>query len=202
MSEYMEKFAVSRLVGAPPGYVGYEEGGQLTESVRRRPYAVVLLDELEKAHPDVFNILLQVLEDGRLTDGQGRTVDFTNVVFIMTSNISGEPLEHFKPEFVNRIDEIVRFRSLTEDDLAVIVRVQLGHLRARLVERRLGLEVDDEAERLLAHQGFDPVFGARPLRRVIQRTVEDPLALKLLEGDFQEGSTVHVTVEGEQLVLR
>ena len=202
MSEYMEKFAVSRLVGAPPGYVGYEEGGQLTEAVRRRPYAVVLLDELEKAHPDVFNILLQVLEDGRLTDGQGRTVDFTNVVLIMTSNIPGDPLEHFKPEFVNRIDEIVRFRSLTEEDLAVIVRVQLGRLRARLVERRLGLEVDADAERLLARQGFDPVFGARPLRRVIQRTVEDPLALKLLEGDFQEGSTVHVTVEDDQLALR
>jgi ATP-dependent Clp protease ATP-binding subunit ClpB len=202
MSEYMEKFAVSRLVGAPPGYVGYEEGGQLTEAVRRRPYAVVLLDELEKAHPDVFNILLQVLEDGRLTDGQGRTVDFTNVVLIMTSNIPGDPLEHFKPEFVNRIDEIVRFRSLTEEDLAVIVRVQLGHLRARLVERRLDLEVDDDAERLLARQGFDPVFGARPLRRVIQRTVEDPLALKLLEGDFPEGATIHVSVEGEQLVLR
>jgi len=202
MSEYMEKFAVSRLVGAPPGYVGYEEGGQLTEAVRRRPYAVVLLDELEKAHPDVFNILLQVLEDGRLTDGQGRTVDFTNVVLIMTSNIPGDPLEHFKPEFVNRIDEIVRFRSLTEEDLAVIVRVQLGRLRARLVERRLDLEVDADAERLLARQGFDPVFGARPLRRVIQRTVEDPLALKLLEGDFQEGSTVHVTVEDDQLALR
>jgi ATP-dependent Clp protease ATP-binding subunit ClpB len=202
MSEYMEKFAVSRLVGAPPGYVGYEEGGQLTEAVRRRPYAVVLLDELEKAHPDVFNILLQLLEDGRLTDGQGRTVDFTNVVLIMTSNIPGDPLEHFKPEFVNRIDEIVRFRSLTEEDLAVIVRVQLGRLRARLVERRLDLEVDDDAERLLARQGFDPVFGARPLRRVIQRTVEDPLALKLLEGDFPEGSTVHVSVEGDQLTLR
>jgi len=201
MSEYLEKFAVSRLVGAPPGYVGYEEGGQLTEAVRRRPYAVVLLDEIEKAHPDVFNILLQVLEDGRLTDGQGRTVDFTNVVLIMTSNIPGDPLDTFKPEFVNRIDEIVRFRSLTEEDLAIIVRVQLGHLRARLVERRLDLEVDEEAERLLAREGFDPVFGARPLRRVIQRKLEDPLALKLLEGDYSEGATVHVVVEGDELAL-
>ena len=202
MSEYMEKFSVSRLVGAPPGYVGYEEGGQLTESVRRRPYAVVLLDELEKAHPDVFNILLQVLEDGRLTDGQGRTVDFSNVVFIMTSNIPGEPIDHFKPEFVNRIDEIVRFRPLTEEDLATIVRIQLGRLRSRLAERRLGLAVTPEAEALLARKGFDPDFGARPLRRVIQRSVEDPLALKLLEGAYLEGSTVTVAAEADEVVLR
>jgi ATP-dependent Clp protease ATP-binding subunit ClpB len=201
MSEYMEKFAVSRLIGAPPGYVGYEEGGQLTEVVRRRPYAVVLLDELEKAHPDVFNILLQVLEDGRLTDGQGRTVDFSNVVLIMTSNIPGEPIDHFKPEFVNRIDEIVRFRPLTEEDLATIVRIQLGRLRSRLAERRLGLEVTPEAESLLARKGFDPDFGARPLRRVIQRSVEDPLALRLLEGAYLEGATVKVGVDGDELVL-
>ena len=168
MSEYMEKFAVSRLVGAPPGYVGYEEGGQLTEAVRRRPYAVVLLDEVEKAHPDVFNLLLQVLEDGRLTDGQGRTVDFSNVVLIMTSNIPGEPVDYFKPEFVNRIDEVVRFRSLTEEDLSTIVGIQLGRLRGRLAERRLGFAVSTEAERKLASLGFDPDFGARPLRRVIQ----------------------------------
>ena len=146
MCEYMEKHAVSRLVGAPPGYVGYDEGGQLTEAVRRRPYAVVLLDELEKAHPDVFNILLQVLEDGRLTDGQGRTVDFTNTVLIMTSNLAGEPSQYFKPEFINRIDEIVRFRPLTEADLAVIVGVQLEKLRQRLAERRLTLVVTPEAE--------------------------------------------------------
>jgi ATP-dependent Clp protease ATP-binding subunit ClpB len=202
MSEYMERFSVSRLVGAPPGYVGYEEGGQLTEAVRRRPYAVVLLDEIEKAHPDVFNILLQVLEDGRLTDGQGRTVDFTNVVLIMTSNISGDPIEHFKPEFVNRIDEIVRFRSLTEEDLATIVRIQLGRLRSRLAERRLGLEVTEEAETTLAKMGFDPDFGARPLRRVIQRRIEDPLALRLLEGAYLEGSTVRVVSEDGDIALR
>jgi ATP-dependent Clp protease ATP-binding subunit ClpB len=201
MSEYMEKFSVSRLVGAPPGYVGYEEGGQLTESVRRRPYAVVLLDELEKAHPDVFNILLQVLEDGRLTDGQGRTVDFTNVVLIMTSNITGDPRDHFKPEFVNRIDEIVRFRSLTEEDLSTIVGIQIGRLRGRLAQRRLDLEVTAKAEEALAKAGFDPDFGARPLRRVIQRQVEDPLALKLLEGAYPEGSTVVVDVEDGAVVL-
>jgi ATP-dependent Clp protease ATP-binding subunit ClpB len=201
MSEYMEKFAVSRLVGAPPGYVGYEEGGQLTEAIRRRPYAVVLLDEIEKAHPDVFNLLLQVLEDGRLTDGQGRTVDFTNVVLIMTSNLPGDPSTFFKPEFVNRIDEIVRFTSLTKKDLAVITGIQLGRLRARLAERRLGFEVSAAAEELLADEGFDPDFGARPLRRVIQRQVEDPLALKLLEGAFLEGDTVHLDVHEGSLTL-
>jgi len=192
MSEYMERHSVARLVGAPPGYVGYEEGGQLTEAIRRRPYAVVLLDELEKAHPDVFNTLLQVLEDGRLTDGQGRTVDFTNTVLIMTSNIPGEPIEHFKPEFVNRIDEIVRFHSLSEADLNRIVGIQFQGLRSRLAERRLTLAVTPAAETLLAHEGFDPDFGARPLRRVIQRQVEDPLALALLEGRYPEGSTVTV----------
>ena len=201
MSEYMEKFAVSRLVGAPPGYVGYEEGGQLTEAIRRRPYAVVLLDEIEKAHPDVFNLLLQVLEDGRLTDGQGRTVDFTNVVLIMTSNLPGDPSTFFKPEFVNRIDEIVRFTSLTKEDLAVITGIQLGRLRGRLAERRLGFEVSAAAEKLLAEEGFDPDFGARPLRRVIQRQVEDPLALKLLEGAFLEGDTVHLDAHEGSLTL-
>ena len=201
MSEYMEKHAVSRLVGAPPGYVGYEEGGQLTEAVRRRPYSVVLLDEIEKAHPDVFNILLQVLEDGRLTDGQGRTVDFTNTVLIMTSNIAVDPATFFKPEFVNRIDEIVRFRSLTEEDLAIIVGIQLGRLRRRLAERRLDLEVTSAAEHRLAELGFDPDFGARPLRRVIQRQVEDPLALKLLEGVYLEGDTVVLDVVDGELAL-
>ena len=202
MSEYMERHAVSRLVGAPPGYVGYEEGGQLTEAVRRRPYAVVLLDELEKAHPDVFNILLQVLEDGRLTDGQGRTVDFTNTVLIMTSNIPGEPVEHFRPEFVNRIDEIVRFHALSEADLNRIVSIQLQGLRRRLAERRLTLEVTPEAEAALARAGFDPDFGARPLRRVIQRDVEDPLAFALLEGRYPEGSTVVVDAADGEVVLR
>ncbi|HJR24633.1 MAG TPA: ATP-dependent chaperone ClpB [Acidimicrobiales bacterium] len=192
MSEYMEKHAVSRLVGAPPGYVGYDEGGQLTEAVRRRPYSVVLLDELEKAHPDVFNILLQVLDDGRLTDGQGRTVDFTNVVLVMTSNLPGEPIDHFRPEFVNRIDEIVRFRHLTEADLAPIVELQLEHLRARLADRRIGLEVTQAARELLASHGYDPDFGARPLRRVIQRELADPLASALLEGRVAEGGSVLV----------
>jgi len=194
MSEYMEKFAVSRLIGAPPGYVGYEEGGQLTEALRRRPYAVVLLDEIEKAHPDVFNILLQVLDDGRLTDGQGRTVDFTNAVFIMTSNLAGEPSEYFRPEFINRIDDIVRFRSLDERDLAVIVGIQLRRLRARLAERRLVLDVSDAAAAYLASEGYDPAFGARPLKRVIQRRLEDPLALAVLQGVYKEGDTIKVDV--------
>ncbi len=204
MSEYMEKHTVSRLVGAPPGYVGYEEGGQLTEAVRRRPYAVVLLDEIEKAHTDVFNVLLQVLEDGRLTDGQGRTVDFTNSVLIMTSNLPVDPAEYFKPEFVNRIDEIVRFRPLTQDDLRVIVGIQLGRLRARMAERRLSLAVTPAAEAWLAAAGYDPDFGARPLRRVIQHHVEDPLALAMLEGRYPEGATVTVDQEpeGDGLVLR
>jgi ATP-dependent Clp protease ATP-binding subunit ClpB len=201
MSEYMEKHAVSRLVGAPPGYVGYDEGGQLTEAVRRRPYSVVLLDELEKAHPDVFNILLQVLEDGRLTDGQGRTVDFTNTVLIMTSNLKGEPEDYFKPEFINRIDEIVRFKALSQEDLATIVEIQLRKLRDRLAERRLSLEVSPEAEAWLAKAGYDPDYGARPLRRVLQRNIEDPLALALLEGRYLEGSTVHVDVEGDEIAL-
>jgi len=202
MSEYMEKHAVSRLVGAPPGYIGYDEGGQLTEAIRRRPYAVVLLDELEKAHPDVFNILLQVLEDGRLTDGQGRTVDFTNTVLIMTSNLKGEPQDYFKPEFINRIDEIVRFRPLSEADLEVIVEIQLGRLRDRLAERRLSLVVTPEAERWLAATGYDPDYGARPLRRVLQRNIEDPLALALLEGKYLDGATVTVDVDGDKIVLR
>jgi ATP-dependent Clp protease ATP-binding subunit ClpB len=201
MSEYMERHSVARLVGAPPGYVGYEEGGQLTEAIRRRPYAVVLLDELEKAHPDVFNTLLQLLEDGRLTDGQGRTVDFTNTVLIMTSNLPGEPIDFFKPEFVNRIDEIVRFHPLTEADLARIVSIQLGGLRRRLTERRLTLSVAPAAEAWLAKAGYDPDFGARPLRRVIQRKVEDPLAMALLEGRYPEGSTVTVDVEDGAIAL-
>jgi ATP-dependent Clp protease ATP-binding subunit ClpB len=192
MSEYMEKHSVSRLVGAPPGYVGYEEGGQLTEAVRRRPYCVVLLDEIEKAHSDVFNILLQVLDDGRLTDGQGRTVNFTNAVLIMTSNYQGDLREAFKPEFLNRIDEIVRFRALTEQDIAKIVVIQLRELDKRLAARRLALVVTDAARAWLARRGYDPVYGARPLKRLIQRTIGDHLALALLEGKYADGDTVTV----------
>jgi ATP-dependent Clp protease ATP-binding subunit ClpB len=202
MSEYMEKFAVSRLIGAPPGYVGYEEGGQLTEAVRRRPYSVVLLDEIEKAHSDVYNLLLQVLDDGRLTDGQGRTVDFTNVVIIMTSNLSGDPQDFFRPEFVNRIDDIIRFRTLDEEDLAVIVGLQLGRLRHRLAERRLVLNVTPGASSALAREGFDPAFGARPLRRVIQRRIEDPLALAVLRGEYHDGDTITVEEVGGEIVVR
>ena len=204
MSEYMEKHSVSRLIGAPPGYVGYDEGGQLTEAVRRRPYAVVLLDEVEKAHPDVFNVLLQLLDDGRLTDGQGRTVDFTNVVLIMTSNIPGEPQDFFRPEFVNRIDEIIRFRSLGREDLTRIVEVQLGLLEQRLAARRLGLKVSEAAKVWLANRGYDPAYGARPLKRTIQRSIADPLAKELLAGAFSEGDTVNVDAaspEAEVLTL-
>jgi len=202
MSEYMEKHSVSRLIGAPPGYVGYDEGGQLTEAVRRRPYAVVLLDEIEKAHPDVFNVLLQVLDDGRLTDGQGRTVDFTNVVLIMTSNLPGDPLGFFKPEFINRVDDIIRFRSLTEADLAHIVNLQLEHLEHRLAAKRISLEVTDEARSLLAREGFDPAFGARPLKRVIQREIGDRLATAILEGQVAEGDTITADVVDGALALR
>jgi ATP-dependent Clp protease ATP-binding subunit ClpB len=201
MSEYMEKHAVSRLIGAPPGYVGYDEGGQLTEAVRRRPYAVVLLDEIEKAHPDVFNVLLQLLDDGRLTDGQGRTVDFTNSVLIMTSNLPGDPRDFFKPEFVNRIDDIVRFRELSEEDLASIVAIQLDGLRSRLAARRIGLDVSDDAVALLAAEGYDPAFGARPLKRVIQRELADKLAMMLLEGELSEGDTVRVEAPAGELVI-
>jgi len=201
MGEYMEKHSVSRLVGAPPGYVGYDEGGQLTEAVRRRPYSVVLLDEIEKAHPDVFNILLQVLDDGRLTDGQGRTVDFTNVVIVMTSNLRGEPIEFFKPEFVNRIDEIIRFVPLTEDDLARIVEIQVAKLKKRLATRRITLEVTPEALRQLSAEGYDPAFGARPLKRVIQRVIGDNASLLILEGKVSEDGTIKVDVQDGDIVL-
>lgn len=198
MAEYMEKYSVSRLIGAPPGYVGYDEGGQLTEAVRRRPYSVVLLDEVEKAHPDVFNVLLQVLDDGRLTDGQGRTVDFTNVVLIMTSNLPGDPIEYFRPEFVNRIDEIVRFRSLTEEDLAQIVEIQLEHLVERMANRRITLQVTPAARLMLGAKGFDPTFGARPLKRLIQREIADKAALIILEGGVSEDGIIRVdVVDGE-----
>jgi ATP-dependent Clp protease ATP-binding subunit ClpB len=201
MSEYQEKHNVSRLVGAPPGYVGYEEGGQLTEAVRRRPYSVVLLDEIEKAHADVFNVLLQVLDDGRLTDGQGRTVDFSNTVLIMTSNLGGGADErtvmnvvrnHFKPEFLNRIDEIVVFHPLTEEHIREIVAFQIEHLRARLAERNLGLELTDAALEHVSKVGYDPDYGARPLKRVIQKEIADPVALGLLKGDYSDGDVVMV----------
>lgn len=199
MSEYMEKHSVSRLIGAPPGYIGYEEGGQLTESVRRRPYSVVLLDEIEKAHPEVFNVLLQLLDDGRLTDGQGRTVDFTNTVLIMTSNLKGEPIEYFKPEFVNRIDEIVRFRSLTQDDMGAIVDVQLEHLIERLARRRIVLAVTPAARMKLAEDGFDAEYGARPLKRLIQKAIGDAAALLILEGKANEGDSIVVNVHNDEL---
>ena len=202
MSEYMEKHSVSRLIGAPPGYVGYDAGGQLTELVRRRPYAVVLLDEIEKAHPDVFNVLLQLLDDGRLTDGQGRTVDFTNVVLIMTSNLAGDPTRFFKPEFINRIDDIVNFRSLTEADLEHIVDIQLKGLIERLAQRRITLQVTSAAKHALAADGFDPAYGARPLKRVIQRELADRLALSILEGAFGDGSVVTVDAVDGELEIR
>ena len=195
MSEYMEKHTVSRLIGAPPGYVGYDEGGQLTEAVRRRPYAVVLLDEVEKAHPDVFNVLLQLLDDGRLTDGQGRTVDFTNTVLIMTSNLPGEPRDFFRPEFINRIDEIVRFAELGEADLRSIVDIQLQSLEARVAARRMTLVVTESARAAIAREGFDPAYGARPLKRVIQRELADRLAVALLEGRYLEGDTITVDLD-------
>jgi ATP-dependent Clp protease ATP-binding subunit ClpB len=210
MSEYQEKHNVSRLVGAPPGYVGYEEGGQLTEAVRRRPYAVVLLDEIEKAHPDVFNLLLQIMDDGRLTDGQGRTVDFTNTVLIMTSNLGGGADEatvlaamrvHFKPEFLNRVDEIVVFHRLDERHIEQIVGLQLERLEERLAERNLSLLMNDEAKAHVARVGYDPDFGARPLKRVLQREVADPIALKLLQGEFRDGDTIVVDASPDGLVF-
>jgi ATP-dependent Clp protease ATP-binding subunit ClpB len=199
MGEYMEKFSVSRLIGAPPGYVGYDEGGQLTEAVRRRPYSVVLLDEVEKAHPDVFNVLLQVLDDGRLTDGQGRTVDFTNVVLIMTSNLPGDPMDFFRPEFINRIDEIVRFRSLTPEDLGAIVEIQLESLVKRLEDRRITLQVTPAARLALASRGFDAAFGARPLKRLIQREIADKAAVLILDGKVGEDGAIKVDVDGDHL---
>jgi len=222
MSEFMEKHSVARLIGAPPGYVGFEQGGYLTEAVRRRPYSVVLLDEVEKAHADVFNVLLQVLDDGRLTDGHGRTVDFRNTVIIMTSNLGSQMIRergerggkddydamkrqvlevvgaHFRPEFINRIDDLVVFRSLDKTQLAMIARIQLDYLRARLAQRDMQLEVTDKALNKLADAGFDPVFGARPLKRAIQTELENPLARRILEGDFPPGSAIKVdSTDGE-----
>src|SRR5262245_7157362 len=221
MSEYMEKHSVSRLIGAPPGYVGYDEGGQLTEAVRRRPYSVVLFDEIEKAHPDVFNALLQVLEDGRMTDGQGRTVDFKNTVIIMTSNLGSQYIQElaakdrkqmeqrinaalrdaFKPEFLNRVDEIIIFNNLGRDEIKAIVEIQLGRLRQNLATRKMALDVTERAKALLADTGYDPVYGARPLKRTIQRLVQDPLAIKILAGEFKEGDRVKVDVEDDELTF-
>jgi ATP-dependent Clp protease ATP-binding subunit ClpB len=222
MSEYMEKHAVARLIGAPPGYVGYEEGGALTEAVRRRPYQVVLFDEIEKAHPDVFNVLLQVLDDGRLTDGQGRTVDFKNTLIIMTSNIGSEFLANqkegedveavrpyvmaelrtkFRPEFLNRVDEVILFHRLKREQMAAIVDIQIGRLQKLLADRKLTLELDDTARTWLANKGYDPVYGARPLKRVIQKQVQDPLAEQILAGKIKDGQKVKVTVKGGQLVV-
>ena len=220
MSEYMEKHTVARLIGAPPGYVGYDEGGQLTEAVRRRPYSVVLFDEIEKAHGDVFNVLLQLLDDGRLTDGHGRTVDFRNTVVIMTSNLGSHIFREYekpekvrplvmqelrntlRPEFLNRIDEVVIFMPLDRAQLARIVDIQLTHLRRRLADRRIELEVTDAAKEVLGREGYDPTFGARPLKRTIQRLVQDPLALRLLEGEFHEGDVVVVDADGDALTFR
>ncbi len=203
MSEYQERHTVARLIGAPPGYVGYEEGGQLTEAVRRRPYSVILLDEIEKAHSEVFDVLLQILDDGRLTDGHGRTVDFRNTVLIMTSNLrSPEQMrELFRPEFLNRIDEIVEFQALSKEQLAEIVELQLARLRTRLADRGIELELTDDAKQVLADAGWDPTYGARPLKRAIQRMVENPLALRLLEGEFADGAVVRVDAHGDELVF-
>ncbi|MCC7475875.1 MAG: AAA family ATPase, partial [Pirellulales bacterium] len=219
MSEFMEKHTVSRLIGAPPGYVGYEEGGKLTEAVRRRPYAVVLLDEIEKAHRDVFNILLQVLDDGRLTDNHGHTVDFTNTIIVMTSNVGSQMIQEsfegggnyeemragvmdslqtrFLPEFLNRIDEIIVFRPLDRSQIRKIVDLQVGHLAKLLEDRDFGLEVTDGARNELAARGYDPAFGARPLKRVFQQELQNPLASELLRGSFSEGSTIRIDCDGE-----
>jgi ATP-dependent Clp protease ATP-binding subunit ClpB len=220
MSEYQERHTVARLIGAPPGYVGYEEGGQLTEAVRRRPYSVVLFDEIEKAHPEVFNVLLQVLDDGRLTDGQGRTVDFRNTVIIMTSNIGsqyildvvGDQAEverlvmealhaHFRPEFLNRVDDVIIFHALRKEHLREIIEIQLRRLRELLADRRITIEITDAAKDLLIEEGYDPAFGARPLKRVIQRRVQDELALLILRGEVLDGDHVVVDRSGDELVF-
>jgi ATP-dependent Clp protease ATP-binding subunit ClpB len=223
MSEFMEKHSVARLIGAPPGYVGYEEGGYLTEAVRRRPYSVLLLDEVEKAHPDVFNILLQVLEDGRLTDGQGRTVDFRNTVIVMTSNLGSDLIQHlaaednyekmkeavmevvgghFRPEFINRIDETVVFHPLGRDQIRGIADIQLEILKKRLLERDLQLEISAEVLDKLTEAGFDPVYGARPLKRAIQQYLENPLAQEILQGNFAPGDVIRGVMDGETIVFK
>jgi len=222
MSEYMEKHSVARLIGAPPGYVGYEEGGSLTEAVRRRPYQVILFDEVEKAHPDVFNVLLQVLDDGRLTDGQGRTVDFRNTLIVLTSNLGSEYLaslpegssvasvreqvmqvvrNSFRPEFLNRLDEILLFNRLSREQMTGIVDIQLSRLRKLLEERKIELRLDQAAMTWLANRGYDPVYGARPLKRVIQRELQNPLATMILEGGIEDGKPVEVTVRDGKLAI-
>jgi len=222
MSEYMEKYSVSRLIGAPPGYVGYEEGGQLTEAVRRHPYSVILLDEIEKAAPEVFNVLLQLLDDGRLTDGQGRTVDFKNTVIIMTSNLGNRWLHEFdgmdedelqrvvrqrlreeglRPEFINRIDEIIVFHQITRDQMKRIVEIQINRLRPRLVDRHITLHLSDAAKDLLATEGYDPQYGARPLKRVIQKEVENRVARGILDGTIRDGDTVEIDAPNGKLVM-
>ena len=222
MSEYMEQHAVSRLIGSPPGYVGYDQGGQLTEAVRRRPYSVVLFDEIEKAHPDVFNVLLQVLDDGRLTDGQGRTVDFTNTIIIMTSNVGSQAImdfsgddvaklehsmldvlrQHFRPEFLNRIDDIVLFDRISQDAMRAIVDVQLANIiRQVRNSREITLEFDDAVKDMLATDGYDPAFGARPLKRLIQKRVLDPLALEIIDGRVNDGDVVKVSVSSDKVVF-
>ena len=204
MSEYMEPHSVSRLIGSPPGYVGYEQGGVLTESVRRRPYQVLLFDEIEKANPDVFNVFLQILDDGRLTDGQGHVVNFTNTIIIMTSNLPDMDAvkKQFRPEFINRIDEIVFFNPLGKDVMAGIVKIQLHNLENRLAERRISLNVSDKAIKWLGDNGYDPVFGARPLKRLITSAVEDKIADLILSGTVGEGSTVVVDVHGKELTVQ
>jgi ATP-dependent Clp protease ATP-binding subunit ClpB len=216
MSEFMERHSVARLIGAPPGYVGYEEGGYLTEATRRKPYSVILFDEIEKAHQDVFNLLLQILDDGRLTDGKGRTVDFKNTVIIMTSNIGSQWIRdlagndeemrkrvtealqsHFRPEFLNRVDETIIFNSLGLAEIKQIVELQLERLKGRLGERNLGISLTDRAREFIAREGFDPAFGARPLRRAIEKKIQNPLALKLLEGEFEEGDTVEIDLDAK-----
>ncbi len=220
MSEFMEKHSVARLIGAPPGYVGYEEGGYLTEAVRRKPYSVILLDEVEKAHPDVFNVLLQVLDDGRLTDGQGRTVDFKNTVIVMTSNLGSQRIQelageenydamksavmevvsdHFRPEFINRVDDVVVFHPLGKEEIRKIVDIQVEGLRRRLAERDMDIELSDAARDRLGDAGFDPVYGARPLKRAIQQQLENPLAERILSGDFGPGDTIRVDADGDGL---
>ena len=220
MSEYQERHTVARLIGAPPGYVGFEEGGQLTEAVRRRPYSVVLFDEIEKAHPEVFNVLLQVLDDGRLTDGKGRTVDFRNTVIIMTSNIGSQYIldvagideeverrvmeamrAHFRPEFLNRVDEIVIFHALKREHLKQIIEIQLNRVRQLLADRQITIELTDAAKELIIEEGYDPAFGARPLKRVLQRRVQDPLALMILKGEVRDGDHVLVDRAGDELTF-
>jgi ATP-dependent Clp protease ATP-binding subunit ClpB len=240
MSEYMEKHTVARLIGAPPGYVGYEEGGQLSEAVRRRPYSVVLFDEIEKAHADVFNVLLQVLDDGRLTDGQGRTVDFKNTIIVMTSNLGSSIIQdfvlkgdgrskmgdgkktnsqlptpnsqleelvmaelkrHFRPEFLNRVDDVIIFQSLDESEIELIVDIQLEKLKQRLAQQNLTLDVDAAAKKLLAREGYDPQFGARPLKRAVQEHILNPLSMRLLEGEFKPGDKIKVSANDGELVF-